>query len=106
MAASFARKFVPMMDRVLVQKVKPELKSSGGVLLPETANNSVSNQFAKVISVGSGRVLKDGRQVPCSVKQGDTVIVPEFGGMKLKFDDEECHVYRDEDIVGIIKDDA
>jgi chaperonin GroES len=106
MATSFARKFVPMMDRVLVQKVKPELKSAGGVLLPETATTSVSNQFAKVLSVGTGRYLKDGTKVPCSVRLGDTVIVPEFGGMKLRFEDEECHVYRDEDIVGIVKDDA
>jgi len=103
MAASFTRKFVPMMDRVLVQKLKPEVKSSGGVLLPETAVSAVSNQFAKVLSVGSGRILKDGTQISCSVKPGDTVIVPEFGGMKLKLDDEECHVYRDDDIVGVLR---
>ena len=102
MANAFARKFVPMMDRVLVQKVKPELKSAGGVLLPESASTGVSNQLAKVLSVGSGKALKDGTMIPCSVKLGDTVLVPEFGGMKLNLDDEECYVYRDEDIVGIV----
>jgi chaperonin GroES len=106
MATNLARKFVPMMDRVLVQKVKQELKSAGGVLLPESANNAGSNQFAKVISVGVGRFMNNGKTMPCSVKPDDTVIVPEFGGTKLKFDNEEYHVYRDEDIVGIVKQDV
>lgn len=101
MTSSIARKFVPMMDRVLVQKLKPELKSAGGVFLPESGSG-LGNQLAKVVSVGSGKLLKDGNVLPCSVKLGDTVLVPEFGGMKLKLYEEECFVYRDEDIVGVV----
>jgi len=47
---------------------------------------------------------KDGKKIEVSVKPGDTVVIPEYGGMQLKFDNEEYHVFRDDDIVGIVKD--
>lgn len=101
MSSAVARRFTPLMDRVLVQKVKQEAKTASGIFLPEQAKQ-VINQ-ATVIAVGEGRLLKDGQKIPCTVKPGDSVIVPEFGGMTLKFDDEEYQVFRDEDIVGVMK---
>lgn len=101
MSSAVARKFVPLMDRVLVQKLKQESKTASGIFLPEQAKQ-VINQ-ATVVAVGEGRLLKDGKKIPCTVKPGDSVIVPEFGGMTLKFDEEEFQVFRDEDIVGIMK---
>jgi chaperonin GroES len=101
--SSLARRFVPIADRVLVQRVKQELKTSGGVLLPETAQPQ-NQLFAKVVAVGSGRVLKDGTKVDCHVTEGQTVIVSEFGGMKMKLDDEEFMVFRDEDIIAVVRD--
>lgn len=92
-----------MMDRVLVQKMKHEAKTASGIFLPDQAKQ-VINQ-ATVIAVGEGRLLKDGQKIACNVKPGDSVIVPEFGGMTLKFDDEEFQVFRDEDIVGVLKKD-
>ena len=97
---TFVKRFVPLMDRVLVQKMKHEAKTSSGIFLPEQAKQMINQ--ATVISVGAGRILKDGSKLACAVKPGDKVIVPEFGGMSLKFDDEEFHVFRDEDIVGVI----
>ena len=90
------------MDRVLVQKLKQEAKTSTGIFLPEQAKQTINQ--ATVIAVGEGRLLKDGAKIACSVKPGDSVIVPEFGGMKLNFDDEEYHVFRNEDIVGVMKE--
>ncbi len=58
---------------------------------------------ATVVAVGPGRVLKDGSKLHPSCQPGDTVVVPEFGGMSIKFDEAEYHVFRDEDVVGIIK---
>jgi chaperonin GroES len=101
MSSAIARRFTPLMDRVLVQKIKQEAKTASGIFLPEQAKQ-VINQ-ATVVAVGEGRLLKDGSKIPCTVKPGDSVIVPEFGGMTLKFDDEEYQVFRDEDIVGVMK---
>jgi chaperonin GroES len=97
------KRFVPLMDRVLVQKVKQEAKTASGIFLPDQAKQMINQ--ATVIAVGQGRLLKNGDRLACTVKPGDSVIVPEFGGMTLKFDDDEYQVYRDEDIVGIVKKD-
>lgn len=97
------KRFVPLMDRVLVQKMKHEAKTASGIFLPDQAKQ-VINQ-ATVIAVGEGKLLKDGQRIACTVKPGDSVIVPEYGGMNIKFDDEEYQVFRNEDIVGILKKD-
>lgn len=96
------KRFIPLMDRVLVQKVKQEAKTASGIFLPDQAKQTINQ--AKVIAVGEGRILKDGNRIVCTVKPGDSVIVPEFGGMSIKFDDEDYQVFRDEDIVGVMKD--
>ena len=101
--SAVVKRFIPLMDRVLVQKVKKEAKTASGILLPDQAKQMINQ--ATVISVGEGRLLKDGNRIACTVKPGDSVIVPEFGGMTLKFDDEEFQVFRDEDIVGVLKKD-
>lgn len=97
------KRFIPLMDRVLVQKIKQEAKTASGIFLPDQAKQMINQ--ATVVAVGEGRLLKDGKRIACTVKAGDSVIVPEFGGMTLKFDDEEYQVFRDEDIVGVLKKD-
>ena len=99
--SAVVKRFVPLMDRVLVQKLKQEAKTASGIFLPEQAKQTINQ--ATVISVGEGRILKNGEKLACTVKPGDSVIVPEFGGMALKFDDEEYHIFRNEDIVGVMK---
>eukprot|EP00918_Siedleckia_nematoides_P106690 GHVU01232774.1.p1 GENE.GHVU01232774.1~~GHVU01232774.1.p1 ORF type:complete len:121 (-),score=6.83 GHVU01232774.1:780-1142(-) len=59
---------------------------------------------AQVLSVGPGRVTSTGTKIPIGVKEGDIVVIPEYGGMSLKMDGEDLHVYRDEDIIGIVKE--
>ena len=99
--SAVVKRFVPLMDRVLVQKLKQEAKTASGIFLPEQAKQTINQ--TTVISVGEGRILKNGEKLACTVKPGDSVIVPEFGGMALKFDDEEYHIFRNEDIVGVMK---
>nr|AYU58848.1 heat shock protein 10 [Scrippsiella trochoidea] len=101
-ASGVAKRFVPLLDRVLVQKVKAEAKTATGIFLPDSAKQAPN--WAKVLAVGPGRRTKDGDLVPMGVKVGDTVVIPEYGGMTLKFDNEDFHVYRDEDCLGIVKD--
>ncbi|CAE8643663.1 unnamed protein product [Polarella glacialis] len=60
--------------------------------------------WAKVLATGPGRVSKEGDLVPMNVKVGDTVVIPEYGGVTLKFDNEDYFVFRDEDMMGIIQE--
>ncbi|KAF4652991.1 10 kda heat shock protein [Perkinsus chesapeaki] len=99
-AAKVASRFIPLLDRVLVQKLRVESKTATGVFLPEAAKPTINQ--AVVMAVGTGRILNDGTKVPISVQPGDKVIIPEFGGMNLKLDGEDFQVFRDDDIVGKI----
>lgn len=65
----------PLLDRVLVQRVKAETKTAGGIFLPETAVKELNE--AKVLAVGPGAFDKDGKRLPMGVKQGDKVLIPQ-----------------------------
>merc|ERR1711957_525438 len=96
-AMSAFKRFVPLLDRVLVQKVKAEATTASGIILPEMAKTTPN--WAKVLAVGPGRLCKEGKLVAMNVSVGDTVVVPQYGGAALKLDDEDFHIYRDEDMV-------
>ena len=100
-ANAAVKRFAPLMDRILVHKMKQEAKTASGILLPEASKKALN--MAKVVAAGPGRVSREGVKIDMSVKIGDTVVIPEYGGMTLKFDDEEYQVFRDEDIVGRIE---
>ena len=94
-------KFNPLIDRVLIQKLKPLNKSKGGILLSE---KDAPKNYGKVIAVGPGIVHK-GKLVPMSTKVGQTVLLPEYGGSTFKLeDDNEYIIYKDEDILGVLEE--
>eukprot|EP00401_Gymnodinium_catenatum_P011139 CAMPEP_0117519252 /NCGR_PEP_ID=MMETSP0784-20121206/32553_1 /TAXON_ID=39447 /ORGANISM="" /LENGTH=101 /DNA_ID=CAMNT_0005315201 /DNA_START=58 /DNA_END=363 /DNA_ORIENTATION=+ len=95
------KRFVPLADRILVQKLKAEAKSVGGILLPDSAKQEMNQ--ATVLAVGPGRKNAKGDFVPMGTKVGDTIVIPRYGGTELKLEGEEYEIYRDEDIVGIIR---
>lgn len=98
-------KLRPLMNRVLIKKVEPITKTKGGILLPE--NKAEQLNFGTVIAVGPGRFLENGQVKPVSVKEGDTVLLPEYGGSKITLaDNQDYFVYRDDDIVGTLHDAA
>ncbi|KJP87187.1 hypothetical protein AK88_03103 [Plasmodium fragile] len=102
MSSTAAKKFIPLMDRILISKIIPKTTTKSGLFLPESATEP--SYTGKVLAVGPGRITSNGSKVPPSVKEGDVVVLPEYGGSSLKIDGEEFFVYRDDDIVGIIKD--
>ena len=69
------RSLAPLLDRVLIQRVKAETKTAGGVLLPESAVKDLNE--AKVIAVGPGLMDKKGNRLPMSVASGDRVLIPQ-----------------------------
>ncbi|GMH08111.1 hypothetical protein Nepgr_009951 [Nepenthes gracilis] len=96
-----AKRLVPLFNRVLVEKIVPPSKTHAGILLPE---NTTKLNSGKVVSVGPGFRDEEGKHVPVSVKEGDTVLLPEYGGTEVKLGDKEYHLYRDEDILGTLHD--
>lgn len=97
-----AKKIIPLLDRVLVEKIVAPTKSVGGVLLPESAPSKVN--AAKVLATGSGGRAKDGSTIPVSVREGDTVLLPEYGGTEVKLGEKELFIYRNDDLLGILMD--
>ena len=97
-----ARRLIPLLDRVLVKRVEPPTKSIGGILLPEQAQSKLNEGL--VLSVGPGRRDKDGALLPMGVKVDDKVLLPQYGGSEITIDDEDLVLFRDEDILGVLKD--
>ncbi|XP_028761821.1 10 kDa chaperonin, mitochondrial-like, partial [Neltuma alba] len=84
-----------------VEKIVPPSKTNAGILLPEKSSKLNSG---KVIAVGPGIHDREGRLIPVAVKEGDTVLLPEYGGSEVKLGDKEYHLYRDEDLLGTLHD--
>ncbi|HPI40872.1 MAG TPA: co-chaperone GroES [Pseudobdellovibrionaceae bacterium] len=90
----------PLHDRILVQRVAEEEKTSGGLFIPDTAKEKP--QKGQIIATGKGRVTEDGKVLPLEVKAGDRVLFSKYAGTELKFDGAEYLMMREEDILGII----
>jgi len=78
-------KFRPLHDRVLVQRVKEESKTAGGIIIPDTAKEKPSE--GKVVAVGSGTRDEHGKLNPLDVKKGDRVLFGKWGGTEVTIDD-------------------
>ncbi|XP_004871757.1 10 kDa heat shock protein, mitochondrial isoform X3 [Heterocephalus glaber] len=98
MAGQAFRKFLPLFDRVLVERSAAETVTKGGIMLPEKSQGKVLQ--ATVVAVGSGSKGKGGEIQPVSVKVGDKVLLPEYGGTKVVLDDKDYFLFRDGDILG------
>ncbi|KAI1283779.1 10 kDa heat shock protein, mitochondrial [Halotydeus destructor] len=96
--AQIGRKLVPLLDRVLVERFVPELRTKGGIMIPEKAQSKVNS--GTVVAVGQGGRTDDGKTVPLTVKEGDKVLLPEYGGQKIEIDTKEYFLFRDSDILG------
>ncbi|XP_061358880.1 10 kDa chaperonin, mitochondrial-like [Gastrolobium bilobum] len=96
-----AKRLIPLFNRVLVEKIVPPSKTNAGILLPE---KSTKLNSGKVVAVGPGLHSKDGKVIPVAVKEGDTVLLPEYGGTEVKLENKEYHLFRDDDILGTLHD--
>ncbi|GAA5858063.1 hypothetical protein JCM1840_001025 [Sporobolomyces johnsonii] len=92
------KNLAPLLDRVLVQRAKVVEKTASGLYLP-SASASQPPPEGTVIAVGPGAPGRDGKILPLSVKEGDRVVLPGFGGLPLKVGEEEFHIFRDSEII-------
>lgn len=90
----------PIGDKVIVKPKAEEEKTSGGIILPDTAKEKP--QEGTVIAVGPGKVLENGERKPVSVKEGDTVIYSKYGGTEVTVEGED-YMILDEDSIYAIK---
>lgn len=93
-------KFRPLHDRVLVERVKEESKTAGGIIIPDTAKEKPSE--GKVVAVGPGVRGDDGKFVALDVKKGDVVLFGKWGGTEVTIDGKELLIMKESDIMGIV----
>lgn len=93
-------KLKPLGDKVVLQYQDVEEKTESGIILPDSAKEK--SQEAVVIAVGPGK-CKDGQKVPMQVKEGDKVIISEYGGTEVKIGDEEYKIVSQDDILAIVE---
>ena len=94
-------KIRPLGDRVLVQRLKEEDRTKGGIIIPDTAKEKP--QEGKVVAVGKGKVNDDGRLIPTEVKAGDKILFGKYSGSEVNIDGEEHLIMREEDVLGILE---
>lgn len=95
-------KIEPLGDRVVLKRLEQEEeKTSGGIVLPDTAKEKP--QEAEVVAVGSGKLDDAGKRVPLQVKVGDKVITAKWGGTEVKIDGQEYVIVSEDDILAKIK---
>ncbi|MCA8983673.1 MAG: co-chaperone GroES [Planctomycetaceae bacterium] len=97
MAASTSVKIVPLGDKVVVKRQEAESKTSGGIVLPDSAKSKP--QRGEVIAIGDGHVKSDGTKLPLTVKEGDRVIFSSYAGDEIKLGDEDYLLLREGDIL-------
>ena len=94
-------KFRPLHDRVLVRRVEQEAKTTGGIIIPDTAQEKPME--GDVIAVGAGARGEDGKVHPLDVKAGDRVLFGKWSGTEVRHDGEELMIMKESDIMGLVE---
>jgi chaperonin GroES len=91
----------PLHDRVIVERLEQETKTASGIVLPEAAAEKPDQ--GKVLAIGNGKILEDGKVRPLDVKVGDKVLFGKYSGQAVKIDGKEVLVMREDDIMAIVQ---
>ena len=96
-----ATKLQPLGDRIVVEREESQDTTSGGIYLPSSAKDKPSR--GTVISVGEGRLLRDGTRVPLQLEPGDQVLFTTYGPDEIKIGDDELLLMREDDVLAVIE---
>lgn len=91
-----------MNDYLLVEPIKEDEVTKGGIVIPETAREERATK-GKVIAVGPGKLNEKGERIPMNVKEGQTVIFKRYAPDEIKIDDKEYYFIREDDILAIVE---
>ena len=97
-------KFGPLHDRVLVRRVEAEEKTSGGIIIPDTAKEKP--QEGEVLAVGAGTRDEAGKLIPLDVKEGDRILFGKWSGSEVKIDGEDLIIMKEDDVMGVLEQSA
>lgn len=95
-----SKKLTPLGARVLLRRLDSEEKTTGGIIIPDTAKEKP--QEAEVVSIGTGGKDEDGNEITFSVKDGDRVLISKYAGTEVKIDGQEFLVLKESEILAII----
>jgi chaperonin GroES len=93
-------KFRPLHDRVVVRRIEADMKTKGGIIIPDTAQEKPSQ--GEIVAVGPGGRDEAGKLIPIDVKTGDRVLFGKWSGTEVKLDGEEFLIMKESDIMGVI----
>ncbi|MBB5708758.1 co-chaperone GroES [Sphingopyxis panaciterrulae] len=93
--------FRPLHDRVVVRRIEAEEKTSGGIIIPDTAKEKP--QEGEVVAVGPGARAEDGTIAALDVKAGDRILFGKWSGTEVRIDNEELLIMKESDILGVIE---
>ncbi|OGN63410.1 MAG: co-chaperone GroES [Chlamydiae bacterium RIFCSPHIGHO2_12_FULL_49_9] len=92
----------PLGNRILAQRLQAQETMKGGIILPDSAKKK--QETARVVSVGSGQRLDDGKILPIPVKPNDLILMDKYAGQEVTVDDEEYIILKADDIIAIIEE--
>ncbi len=95
-------KIRPLQDRILVERMREEEKTKGGIIIPDSAKEKPMQ--GKVIAAGGGRVTEDGKKIPMDVKKGDIILFAKYSGNEVKIEDKEYLIMKEDDVLAIVED--
>ena len=93
-------KFRPLHDRVVLKRIEAEEKTSGGIIIPDTAKEKP--QKGEVVAVGPGGRDEAGKLIPIDLKAGDRVLFGEWSGTEVKIDGVEYLIMKESDVMGVL----
>ena len=94
-------KFQPLGNRILIEPIEEKEVKIGGIIIPDTAKEKP--QQGVVIAIGTGKIDENGKKIPFSVKKGDIVLMPKYGGPEVKLDGKKYQLMPEDDILGILE---
>ena len=94
-------KVVPVNDKIVVKRVEAEEKTAGGIVLPDTAKEKPKQ--GKILSVGDGKLLDNGKRAAFQVKEGDRVLFSSYAGNEVTVDGEELLIMSEDDILAVVE---
>ena len=95
-------KIKPLSNNIIIEAIKEEEKTKGGILLPQTAEKDRPQQ-GKVVAVGPGKTNSQGKVIPMSIKKGDTILFSKYGPHEIKVDNKDYLVLSQDDVLAIIE---
>lgn len=93
------RRIAPTLNRILIKKSEPIEKTASGLILSQAKSENVG----EVVAIGEGNFDQNGKRIPVTVKVGQTILLPDFGGQKVELKDGEYYLFRDSDVLGVLE---